>query len=265
MNRRLTGLVAAVALALVGTLVLVTYVKSAEARALSDDKLVTVLVVRDTIEAGTKAADIAEKVDAEQVPAKVKADGALTSLADIKDLGAQVATIDLLPGEQLVADRFGKAVEREGVPAGMLEVTVKLDPERALGGAITVGDKVAVVSSFEPFELDASGAPAGTDAPKKTPNMSHVILHHVLVTKVQMSTNDTGIGGHGNDGDTDAKAKAPSGVLLVTLAVDAPSLQQVVFTAEFGALWLSAEPDDVAATELPIETLGTVLGLGSVR
>ena len=51
---------------------------------------------------------------------------------------------------------------------------------------------------------------------------------------------------------------APTRELLVTLALDAESVQQVVFTAEYGTLWLSAEPSDAPTGELPIETRGTV-------
>lgn len=260
MNRRITGLVAAIALALAGTLLLVGYVHSAEASALSDENTVAVLVVKQAVQAGTKASDLVDKVETEQVPAKVKADGAITTLNQLRSLKDKVTTIDLLPGEQVVNDRFGDAVKREGVPDGLLEVTVKLDPERALGGDIRTGDRVAVVSSFGPFDTDAAGS--GNGGAQKTPNMTHVILDDVLVTNVQLSANTKSIGKKNDDGKLD---QAPEGAMLVTLAVAPDALQQVVFTSEFGFLWLSAQPDGSDVPQLPIITLGSVYGNGIAR
>ena len=247
MNRKLTGLVAAAVFALVGTLVLVGYVRSAEARAASGEETVDVLVVTSEIPAGTKADELAEYVEVKQVPAKVRAANAIDDLADLEDLEKLVVSVDLLPGEQVVTTRFSTAIAREGVPEGLLEVTVRLQPERALGGNLSEGDRVAVVSSFAPFDLEGMASQPG--APKKTPNETHIILHDVLVTKVQASE------GLPSDDDED---KAPDSDLLVTLALDAASVQRVVFTAEYGTLWLSAEPNGAPTVELPIIDRGSV-------
>lgn len=250
MKRRVTGLVAAGVLALVGTLMLVGYVRNAEARALEGEELTTVMVVNETIPAGTPGSSIADLVDAEEIPAKVRADGAIGSLDDVKGL---VTTVDLVPGEQLVIERFAAQAERAGVPDGLMEVTVRLEPERAVGGNIRPGDRVAVVSSFDPFEIDAAGQPGSENEPKKTPNTSHLVLHKVLVTNVQLSSTAPT-----QEADEDQVAMAPAGTLLVTLAVDAEAVQRIVFTAEHGFLWLSAEPAGAPEPELIVETLGSV-------
>jgi len=236
MNRRITGLVAAGALALTGTLILVGYVRSAEARALSGEELVEVLVVTDTIPAGTPADEIGDSVSAEQIPSKVRAEGAVAALEDLEGL---VTAVDLLPGEQLVAQRFAETVARPGVPSGLLEVTVSLDPERAVGGRLSGGDTVAVFASFE-----------GDDA---TADASQLILHKVLVTSVQLDPNATK-----PDSEDDA-AVAPAGKLLVTLAIDAPAVEKVVFAAEHGRLWLSIEPGDAPAASTGPITQAQVL------
>jgi pilus assembly protein CpaB len=115
------------------------------------------------------------------------------------------------------------------------------------------------VSSFDPFDLTANGElPPGT--PKKTPNSTHIILHKVLVTNVQMAELPKD---KKSDDTTDADNKpeaAPKGALLVTLALDATSVQRVVFTAEYGHLWLSAEPSDAPDGQTRVETIGTVIG-----
>jgi pilus assembly protein CpaB len=84
------------------------------------------------------------------------------------------------------------------------------------------------------------------------PNTTHLILHKVLVTNVQVSEAVQ------KSDDDDVPDTAPAGSLLVTLALDAESVQRVVFTAEHGMLWLSAEPTNAPEGELIIETRGSV-------
>jgi pilus assembly protein CpaB len=239
MNRKLTGIAAALVLALVGTLVLVGYVRSAEARALSGEELVTVLVVTKTIEAGTAADELVGHVKAEQVPSKVRATGAVASLDDIE---GKVASVDLLPGEQLMTERFVSSVTRSqaGVPSGLLEVTIALDPERALGGNLRTGDTVGVVASFD----DAGDGKAA----------SHLMLHKVLVSNVQLAE----LSKVDEDEAAGQGAVAPSGKLLVTLAVDAPAVERIVFAAEHGRVWLTAEPAEAATTGTSIITKASV-------
>ena len=55
----------------------------------------------------TKAADLASHVKTEQVPAKVKAAGAVTSLSALSG----IASVDLVKGEQLVDTRFAAVAE----------------------------------------------------------------------------------------------------------------------------------------------------------
>jgi pilus assembly protein CpaB len=259
MRRRLVGLVASVTLAAFGTVVLVGYVQSAHNTAAAAEPMNSVVVVTQRIPRGTKASDLAGKVKIKQIPASATVKGAVHSTAEID--GTDVASTDLMPDEQVLADRFQKPamLGRQGVPDGLLEVTVKLDPERAVGGTIRPGDSVAVVSSFKPFDSqDVAGA--DPNAPKKSPNTTHVILHKVLVTNVQLASTSTQTAK-----TTDAKKpddgtpdSAPKGQFLVTLALDATSVQRVVFTAEFGSLWLSAEPSDSPDGQTRVETLGTV-------
>jgi pilus assembly protein CpaB len=119
MRRRVTGIVAALVLASLGTVMLVVYVQSARDEAVAGERMVDVLVVSDDIEKGTKAADIDDLVDTKQVPAKVRADGAVADLADLDD--ESVAAVDLVPGEQLVASRFVSRSEaaRGDIPEGL--------------------------------------------------------------------------------------------------------------------------------------------------
>jgi pilus assembly protein CpaB len=254
------GLLASVALAAFGTVVLVGYVQSAHDKAEAGEATVPVLVVTKQIPRGTKASDLGDKVEVKRLPQSDKVDGAVST---VTALDGKVAATDLLPGEQVLAERFKKSqvLGREGVPKGLLEVTIRLSPERALGGSVRAGDTVAVISSFKPFDIEAvTGRAPAENAPTKTPNTSHVILHKVLVTAVQ--TTDAPKKQERSEGDEadDIPDLAPKNDFLVTLALDATSVQRVVFTAEYGTLWLSAEPSDAPDGQTRVETRGTVDG-----
>ena len=260
MSRRTLGLLGSVALAVFGTVVLAGYVQSAHDKAEAGESKVPVLVVTKKIPRGTKASDLDGKVEVKQLPKSELIDGAVSRVAALE---GKVAAADLLPGEQVLAERFktSEALGHEGVPKGMLEVTVKLSPERALGGSVRAGDTVAVLSSFEPFDMETVTGAKSSDPnlPKKTPNTTHVILHKVLVTAVQ--TTDAPTKDESSEGaDESQPDPAPKHDYLVTLAVDATSVQRIVFTAEFGKLWLSAEPSDAPDGQTRIETRATVDG-----
>src|SRR5438874_1450119 len=102
-RRRVVAGVVAVLLAALGTMIIVLFVRRAEDRALAGEKVVEVYVADKIVPAGTKGADLKDLVRIDKVPVKVRAAGAVSDLDRLKD---RVAQIDLLPGEQLVLDRF---------------------------------------------------------------------------------------------------------------------------------------------------------------
>ena len=157
----------AVLFAVVGTVALVAYVSSAEQRALAGEELVEIYVVAAPIAGGTAAEQIEELVTVEQVPVKIRAQGAVDSLPA---LAGYVAAVDLLPGEQLVTGRFvqrSEFADREigiDVPEDMVEITVELDAQRAIGGLLEAGQTVAVFASFDPFQLSRTVIPIDGEA-----------------------------------------------------------------------------------------------------
>jgi pilus assembly protein CpaB len=224
-RQKLIGIIASVLLAAVGTGLLVTYVRSAEQRAVKGEETVDVLVVNATIPKGTKAEEIGASVRLQQVPTKVVTKDALTSTGP---LAGRVAAVDLLPGEQLLPNRFAMPAEVAGISPGMLQVTVAMDAVRAIGGQVRKGDSVGVAVSFE------------------DPETTRLVLHKVRVTDVR---DEAGI-----PVTTPAGGPGPAGRLLVTLAVDGPSVEKVVFGAEFGRLWLSWEPKEAAEGGTKVQT-----------
>lgn len=274
--RRAIGIIGAVAVAALGTLLLVGYVRGAEDRALAGEELADVLVVDLPIAQGTPASNLTPFVRLEQVPMKIRAEGGIADLATLFDL---VAATDLLPGEQLVAARFvtAESLEKHArieVPADALEVTISISPERALGGQLVPGDVVAVIASFDPFDLNtfepsdlgpgeiidpneiflgASDNDPGSSV--RSPASTGLILHRVLVTAVQLEQLPRLAG---DDLPEDTPELAPTGNLLITLAAEVDDVERIVFAAEHGFIWLASEGTDVVDSPTPIQTRGTV-------
>lgn len=276
MNRKWIGIVVALVFAAFGTWVLVGYVRSADERALEGQESAEVLVVAEPVPAGSPVADIADKFEIELVPAKVQAPGTVT---DLQEIAGRVAAVDLVPGEQVLLSRFVEAeefaaVEEVTIPEGLVEVTISLSPERAVGGALRPGDLVGVFASFQPFDLDgvepsdenvvinvqdlveAEAVLAGTRETAKTPNSTHLTIHKVVVTNVQVERlpTDREVASETSEGI----ALAPTGNLLVTLAMDPADAERFVFTAEFGTVWLGQESETAGETETRIQTRNTV-------
>lgn len=271
MSKRAIGLLIAVVLALFGTVALVAFVAGAEERALEGEQLIEVYVVTELIPGGTLGEEIEDFVLVEEVPTKVRPLDAVDSLAALR---GRVAAVDLQPGEQLLDSRFVEVSEftsREAgvqVPEDLLEVTVALQPERTIGGLLEPGQTVAVFASFEPFELttflvEIDGEEvvippaAGEEIDAGTPNSTDLILRKALVTAVQEGSNSgSGIGS--DDEQSDRLTTAPGDDLLVTLAIDPSDAERLVFTAEFGRLWLAIERETVPEEKDSIKTRANI-------
>lgn len=239
MKTRLIAALTALVLAVLGAVLINGYVQGADARALAGVRTQPVLVVVKPVAAGTPVSRLSGSVQSKAVPLTAIATGALTNLDGVK---GTVASVDLVPGEQLLKSRLvsPSAIQKTGsvaVPKGMQEVTVQLSPDRVVGGKIQPGEAVAVYFSF----AGPSGAPGTTK----------LVFQSVLVTDVQ-----------GAPAPSDGKTgqAAPSGSVLVTLARPAADVQRIVYAAQYGTIWLSSEPADSVAGALPTVTRSDVLG-----
>ena len=283
MSKRWIGVGLSVVLVLVGAFLLVRYVQGADERALEGEETVEVLVVNTAVPRGTAAEDLDGKVETTLVPVKLQTPG---SVADLSALEGTFASVDLVPGEQLLSSRFVTAgslaaLDEYPLPDGLLEVTLSLAPERALGGSLQPGDAVAVIASFDQFNItteepvdvqaqtslgesenDETSATETTVQPEtiavrsQTPSSTHLIIHQAVVTNVQVERLPTT-----TDEETAEESGvelAPTGNLLVSLAMEPEDVERTVFTAEFGTVWLALESE--AATDGPtqIQTRATV-------
>jgi pilus assembly protein CpaB len=243
-RRRFLAAIAALVLLVAGTLVLLAYVRGADARALAGTRTVQVLVADELIPEGTSGAQLAELVRTEVLPAKAALQGRVTDLSALAD---RVTTVDLQPGEQLLASRFERPDQRQApgtveVPEGLQEVSVLLEPQRAVGGRLAAGDTVGVIVS-----VNADGGPS-----------THAVLHDVLITQVQGAPAPAPAAGETETAS--AGSAAPSASLMVTLAVKAAQAEAVVFGIEHGTLWLTLEPDGADTSGTDVITSGTIYG-----
>jgi pilus assembly protein CpaB len=241
MRRRLFAAIAALVLLGAGTAVLVAYVRGADARALAGVQTVEVLVADGLIPEGTPAEQLAELVRTEVLPRKAAVQGRVT---DLDDLSGLVATVDLQPGEQLLQSRFGEedaagAAGTVPVPAGLQEVSLLLEPQRAIGGRLAAGDTVGVVVSINSGE-------------------THSVIHHVLVTEVKGAPAPVQTDPSVQTETASSGTVVPTQSLMITFAVTAAQAEAVVFGMEHGTVWLTLEPADADTGGTSVVDPGTI-------
>lgn len=223
-NKRAVAAIGAVVLAVLGIAALVVYTNDANDRAFEGTQLVSVIQVVDEIPAGTKADDLGGAVKVVKLPEAAVPATALTTLDPVS---AQVTTAKLVPGEVLVADRFGTTAEINGgekvtIPKGMQEVTIKVASVRALDGKLSEGDTVGIAASY--------------DDPKAT-NFS---TNKVLVISSRAVT-------AGADG-------AVTDDVVLRLAVISLDAEKIINAAEFGHIYLTKQDKDAEVDRQLVST-----------
>lgn len=241
MKSRLLAGVAAVVLAIIGAVLMFTYAQGADQRAVQNMEPVGVLVVKTAIPAGTSVETMKASVTVEQLPGTSVAK---TSLKNWGGVDGKVAAVDLVPGEQLVAERLVAPEELKAsgsvkVPAGLQEVSFQLEPQRVVGGRITPGDHVGVFISMEKGGIEAK-------ADKETTQFS---VHKALVTAVQRAPEAPAAAQPApTAGATPAAnprdSTLPTGSLMLTVAVNDVDAAKIIFASEFASIWLTREPLD---------------------
>ncbi|MDT0167844.1 RcpC/CpaB family pilus assembly protein [Pseudarthrobacter sp. BRE9] len=254
MKSRLLGGIAALVLAIIGTVLLVVYVQGADSRAAQGLNPVKVLVIKEAVPAGTKAEDLAGKVQVEELPQSAVPAAALESL---DGQSGRVTAAALQPGEQLLTAKLVDPKElvpgTVPVPDGMQEVTFLLAPERILGGRLEAGDVVTVYSSFK----SEDNMPADANVPAEVKGWKQstgLLFHDVLVTAVQKAAPDDSKNSSNTSGG--AAVAMPNGSAFVTVARSDADAAKMVFGAEYGTLWLSKQTDKSGKSQPPVTTFG---------
>ncbi|MFK0001906.1 Flp pilus assembly protein CpaB [Paenarthrobacter sp. NPDC090522] len=239
MKMRLLGGIAALVLAVIGTVLLVNYVSNADRRAQSSLDPVDVVVVEKPVPAGTSVQELSSYVQIRSVPSTAKADGALTAL---DKTSGQVTSVALEPGEQLLGSRLINPAERimpgaVPVPDGMQEVTVLLPPESVVGGTIRAGDLVGLFVT----QTDPNNAQVAS---------TQLVFDKVLVTAIQQAPASTGTAQEGT-------SAVPSGASFVTLARNSTDAAKVILSARVGNIWLTKQSATTPESpKTPVSTSG---------
>lgn len=281
MGRRVLVAVVAILAAAVGTFFIWQWVDGYERQVQAQFETVEVYVASGAIRENTAVADLTSSVTLTSVVRENVVPGAVSDLAEISGL---VSDVDILPGEQLLRQRFvtpeeklAEISERVEPPAGLLEVTFSVEEERLLGGQIRPGDHVAFIGSFQPFAVDPDFVEPGTegglgsvldpesqaeateddDGLIQTPNVSSTVVHKVLVTNLQYAEPPAAFDENGDPIVPDPRL-APQTRLYVTLAAPVGDIERMVFVREFGTIWLALETDDDPEDTSRIVTRGNI-------
>lgn len=239
MKSRLLAGAAAVVLAIIGAMLVMSYAQGADQRAVKNLEPVTVLVVQTAIPAGTPVEAMTASLATRQLPAAAVTASSLKSLDDSQ---GKVAAVDLIPGEQLVTERL---VEPENlkiqgsvdIPAGLQEVSFQLEPDRVVGGRLVPGDHVGVFVSLN----------SGGLADKADQETTKLTVRKALVTAVQRAPEATPTPQPAPTASATADPRdttLPVGSLMLTVAVSDVDAAKIVFAAEYAKMWLSKEPLD---------------------
>jgi pilus assembly protein CpaB len=164
MKRKLTLIVVAVVIAVVGAAMVAMYVKGQAPKqvATTDSRVqqVKVLTATGTINPGETAtqAQAEGKLALTSVPAPNVVSGAVTSVDSMANM---VALAPIYPGEQILAAMFGSSATAQQalpVPDGKIAVGVELTDPGRVGGFVTPGSHVAIFCTV----ADQTGQPGFT-------------------------------------------------------------------------------------------------------
>lgn len=250
MARRSILLFVAALIALLGTALIVLYVKGIDARATEGQEMVEVLTASATIEAGedSGAAQSAGKFEKTQVRREDVVVGALTTTSSISD---QVALGTIFPGEQILAAKFGSLSDADGlvIPDDKLAVSVELsDPER-VAGFVNPGSNVAIFMSSDPVRR----LPDGTE--ESLPPYTRLLLPKIQVigvgtTSVTAKTITTEAG-------AEVTEQVPRTIL--TVAVDQKDAEKLIFAARNADVSFALLTKNTKVSDQPGVTAGDLM------
>ncbi|MCO4263370.1 RcpC/CpaB family pilus assembly protein [Pseudarthrobacter sp. MDT3-26] len=247
MKTRLLGGIAALLVAIIGTVLLITYVQSADQRAMAGTETTEVYVVQKAIPAGTPGSELGDSIAKKPLPKSTLTEGTVTN---VEDLGTKVTAVSLVPGEQLLNSRMVDAdsflgPSRVAVPDGMQEISIKLPIERVVGGKITAGDTVGIFISLQETSTNGSGDTSTQSAG------TQLTFHKVLVTAAQFSNGtaaqpDAAQGNQSEGSLNSDKNSQSDGTYLITVARNSVEAERLVYAVEFGKIYLSKEPAEAS-------------------
>ncbi len=226
MRLRLGLFIAAIVVAMIGTVLIAVYVSGLESRILTNQKLGTVFVATRRIAKGTPAVELVARglVKEQQVPKKYISDGAIRTM---RGLSKKSLAVPLNRGDQVTKSVMTLPESGLATPKNKIAVSVPIEELALMNGRIKSGDEVAVFITLKPGKEDK--------------NVTKILLGKVLVVAVdKMKT-----------GQSSGLNKAS-----ITLAVDPDESEKLMFAASEGLVWVGLWPP---GAEEPPDTPGQTL------
>lgn len=227
MARRAVALIVALAIAALGTTMIIWYVQGLDARAAEGQEHVEVVTATELIAPGET---VQEALDAGKLETRdvVRDDLSAEALTSTSSIEGQVALSTIYPGQQLIAQQFGAPGGQQvlGIPGERLAISVELtDPER-VAGFVSPGSSVAIFVSGDPELYLPDGST------RKLPPLTRILLPKVQVLGVGDTTVTprTTTDGDGNE----TTEQVPRTIL--TIAVTQDEAERVIYGARNGDL-----------------------------
>jgi pilus assembly protein CpaB len=248
MNKRILAGLAAVLLAVVGTVAVFAYARGADRRALQGQTAIGAYVAVKDVPAGTTAAKAISDglIVKEMIASKGVPEGALTSVDGSYD--NLVATSDLQPGELVLKARFGSVAAADGrlpVPSGKMAISVALDDPSHVGSFVVVGSHIAVFDTFN--YIQKCGCTAIPGISTLTPTGDHLQDSHEYQRATRVLVPDVtvlAVGGttvstsnkSSNSSDVQPASDNSSVTTLITLAVTADQAARIIHAERTGTM-----------------------------
>lgn len=249
MQSRVLAILVAVVLALVATAALVVYVNGADRRAISGQEPRMVWVAAQLIKAGTSGQTARNTGQIKQIPVPNKnvVAGAVLSMPQIEN---RYAAVDIVAGEQLLLKRWVGAEDVAGrrllqIEPGHQALAIEMDMVRQVAGFVTPGDKVSLVLSMK------------RPAPGGDLERSQFLLQNVQV----LAVGATALANSAAQGGGSRVNQGRGEVAAVTLSIPDQRVEQVVYAAENGSIYMTLLPPD--AKDVPSDggaTADNVIG-----
>ena len=226
MQSRVLAVLVAVVLALVATAALVVYVNGADRRAISEQQPTLVWVAAKAIPAGTSGVNASNTglIRQEAVPKKNVVPGAVVALSQIQN---RYAAVNIVAGEQLLQGRWVGAEDVAGgrllpIQSGYQALSIGLDAVRQVAGFVTPGDRVSLVLTMK------------LPGPGGERDRSRFLIQDVQV----LAVGNTALANAAAQGG--ARANQGKGqVAAVTLSIREQYVEQVVYAAEHGSIYMT--------------------------
>jgi pilus assembly protein CpaB len=249
MQSKVLAILVAVVLALVATAALVVYVNGADRRAISGQEPRMVWVAAQLIKAGTSGQTARNTGQIKQIPVPNKnvVAGAVLSMPQIEN---RYAAVDIVAGEQLLLKRWVGAEDVAGrrllqIEPGHQALAIEMDMVRQVAGFVTPGDKVSLVLSMK------------RPAPGGDLERSQFLLQNVQV----LAVGATALANSAAQGGGSRVNQGRGEVAAVTLSIPDERVEQVVYAAENGSIYMTLLPPD--AKDVPSDggaTADNVIG-----